>query len=230
MRFHPLFFTSLVLSLATAGLAAETAGSPVAFRGGLGVEQPVNEHLNGVLEAQGLATVPAASLVAVGWGYGLNFGGLLTEIVGSRVSNTTFGALSGATRTRFVEDTSAVTFGARGDLPAGFFVTAGAGVAVSKFLLQTYGAGATTLTGALATKGQVSLVSSWNWSPVAAARLGWRFAPVPNTAASWTLSLGVSGNAFLFPFTWKLGDDVAVSGLGAPWDAAWTPMLWLGFE
>ena len=198
-------------------------------RAGLGVSIPFAEKLNETLRGLGSAEVANQYPFATSWGADLNFNGFETDLVAGRASSLLFGSPSGLNRTRLAVDFAELTFGTRWKPWDGVFVTAGLGVGVSQYLVQTYRSDVSTATQVLASTGQGSFVSDWNWSPVVSSRLAWRFYQIPKTNTFFTLGAGVSLSGSFLPFTWKSG-DVNVSGLGTPWVASIRPVLWVGLE
>ena len=230
MRFT-LVIPGLFLFLFNAfGAESPSAGTSFGVRFGMGWTQILDEALNSTLRDMGQGTIDPANLIPVEWGYELLVGGLLTEVVTAQTSNTTLTALSGVHRTRFVWNTTEILFGTRWPLGKDLFAQAGVGVGISKYLLQTYHSGSSTLDQALDQPGQINLVSSWNWTPVASTRVAWRFFRFPNLDSGLTLGMGVTAGINPLPAQWKLNDDVALSGLGKPWGTSFRYQVWLGIE
>lgn len=222
-------FLTLLASLAVPVLA-DTAQPSFSLRFGMGVIRVWDDDLNSTLRSVNQQSVDQTSLIPMSWALSFNFGGLETDIASTRTTNTLFGTPSGTNRTRLVVDSTDLTFGSRWNLSPSFFATAGLGVEVSELLLQTYTAGASSLSGALGQTGQVSLISRWNWSPSLTARVGWRFAQLATSQYGWALGLGVTASGFFLPMKWKIADDVSVSGIGKPWGPSLRPMVWIGIE
>ncbi len=220
-----------LLVSATVPLLADTrAPASFSLRFGVGLTQVWDDELSDTLKSLGQSAVDPATLIPTSWALSFNFGGLETDVSSTHTTNTLFGAQSGSHRTRLVIDSADLAFGSRWPLGPNVFVTGGLGLDVSQLELQTYNGSSTSLGGALSQTGQVSLVSSWNWSPIATARLGWRFAQLAKSPYGWTVALGVTASDFIFPVRWKMANDVAVSGIDKPWGPSLRPMLWIGVE
>jgi len=227
-----LLLTAFLLTGAV--LTADTSGTPpsptpsVSTRVGLFWEQPLELPVNSDLSAAGLATLDPHGLWSFGAASGFTLGPVRWEIASRRFSNTWFTTPSGDHRTRLLGDITDLIGGGSWNLGDHFTLNAGLGVNVTKFQLQTYGAGAGTWSEALAQTQQVSLVSSWNWGTLATARLGWR--PFGTDKTNMVLALGLTVAWSPFSASWKLNDDRAISGLSTPWNLSWTPALWFGIE
>jgi len=220
----------LFLALLAAPVAAETAPSSFSLRFGMGLTRVWDDQLSDTLRSVSQQPVDQASLIPMSWALSYNFGGLETEIASTRTTNTLFGPQSGPNRTRLIVDSATLTFGSRWILSANLFFTAGLGVEVSELLLQTYNAGSESLSQALGQSGNLSLVSRWNWSPAATARMGWRFLTLPKSTYGYTLGVGATVSGFFLPVRWKIADDVSVSGIGRPWGPSIRPEVWIGIE
>jgi len=225
-----LCLLTLSASLAVPVLADAPAPASFSLRFGAGLMRVWDDELSHTLESLGQSAVNPATLIPLSWALSFNFGGLETDISSTHTTNTLFNAPSGSHRTRLVIDNADLAFGSRWPLGPNLFLTGGLGLDISQLGLQTYNGSSTSLGGALGQTGQVSLVSSWNWSPIATARLAWRFSQLAKSPYGWTVSLGVTAADYAFPVRWKLANDVSVSGIDKPWGPSLRPVLWIGIE
>lgn len=220
----------VLLTILTAPLVAQTAPTAFSLRFGMGLTRLWDDRLSDTLRSLGQQAVDQSSLVPMSWALSFNMGGLETDISTTRTTNTLFGPQTGANRTRLVVDSATLVFGSRWTLATNLFLTAGLGAEISELLLQTYNSGSSTLSASLGQSGQVSLVSRWNWSPAASARLAWRFASLPKSPYGYAIGVGVTATGFFLPVRWKIADDVQVSGIDRPWGPSIRPEVWIGIE
>jgi hypothetical protein len=213
------------LLVAAASLEAQT----MRVRYGAGIDRAFGERLNDVLAANGLAELNQGSLLHFDAAFGFPLGAIDLIARSGRTASDVFAKPTGAKRTRFLEDDFAVLAGHEfktlGRLYLGLF----GGVGVSKYLLQTYAATPIDLAGAAATAGQLSLVSSYNWNLAAAASAAWKIAA---DYAKVAFAVGLTVDAAWYPLepTWRVADDVAIGGVGKPWEFFTRYTLWVGIE
>lgn len=213
-----MHYRTLLLLLLAAPLAAQTPDLPrVAFLSEFGLVRTWQDDLSPLLERAGLASVPDESLTSLGWRFGMGTGDWTVEVASARVSNTNLGFPAGERRTRLVVDQTSIGFGGRWEPLTGVVGAITVGVQVDKLLLHTYRSDTDTPTEVWTATGQSSFQSDWNWTPQATVRLAWRFAPLSDTAYGYALGLGVTGGYRVGDMAWKLGGDVPVTGLTAPW-------------
>ena len=237
MKKIPLIPVALVLFV-VAGIAAsgqekkaEAAASPspyvVELDAGLGWDQLFNASFAGFMAANGMTAIDPQRTWRTGWRFSYGLNRFYAAVGGSRTTNFIFGAYGDTQRTRFVWDSTDLTAGVRIVSTDTISWTLGAGVAVSKLLLQAYGAAGGSFASLYGSAGFIDLVSSGNWAPEAETFFAVRILSMGDSASIW-LKAGVQGGWLPLDSKWKLFDDPEVTGVPKPFDFVLRYSLWIG--
>jgi hypothetical protein len=143
------------------------------------------------------------------------------------MSNFMLGPYGVAQRTKLTWDSTRLSVGLMiVDLDV-FALSFGAGVSVSKFLLQAYGNDGGSFSSIYGGTGNIDLVSGWNWSPEIEADMGVMLFSLAEDFNVW-LRAGVQGGWQPLPVVWRLFDDPEVTGVPKPAEFYLRYSVWIG--
>ena len=187
-----------------------------------------NEPFAAFLDANGMTPIDPIRLWRTGWRMSYDTDRFYVAVGGSRMSNFFFGPYGQGQRTRLVWDATDLTAGLRIVDAETVTWVLGAGVCVSKVLLQGYGTAGGTFAAVYGSSGVIDLVSAWNWSPEVETLVSVRI--VKGDSTSVWVKAGVQGMWLPMDSTWKLFDDPVVTGVPKLFELALRSSLWIGIR
>jgi hypothetical protein len=211
---------------AEASPALPSAPFDMEVEAGAGWDLLFNDAFASFLAANGMTAIEPARTWRTAWRFAYTLKSFYVAVGSSRTTNFIFGPYGDPQRTRLVWDSTDLTLGLMAVNTDTVTWSLGAGIGVSKLLLQAYTNAPATFDAAYAAAGTIDLVTSWNWTPLAETLIAvrvWR----PGDAFGLWLMLGVQAGWLPFASTWKLFDDPAVSGVPKPFDFFVRPALWV---
>jgi hypothetical protein len=224
----------IILMLAAACASAqETAAPPMPFsvelEAGLGWDLLFNASFTSFLASNGMTAIEPLRTWRTGWRFAYILRSFYVAVGQSRMTNFIFGPYGTTQRTRFAWDATDLTAGWQLVSTDSVIWSLGAGVAVSRVLLQAYGTAGGAFPAVYAGGGSIDLVSDWNWSPEAETFVGVRILPLDSTSAVW-LRAGIQAGWLPLDSVWKLFDDPVVTGVPKPFDLFVRFSLWIGVQ
>ncbi len=194
---------------------------------GLGWDQLFNASFADFLSANGMTAIDPLRTWRTGWRFVIGVNRFSTAVGGSRTTNFVFGPYGEAQRARFAWDSTDLTAGVKIVTTDTVSWTLGAGVGVSKVLLQAYGSAGGSFSTVYGSPGSIGLVTSWNWTPEAETFFGVRVVDLGESGSIWAQA-GVQAGWLPFDATWKLFEDPTVTGVPKPFDFFVRYALWIG--
>jgi hypothetical protein len=216
-----------------ASTPAQTTAAPLPFgvelEIGAGWDQLFNADFASFLSSNGMTAIDPLRTWRLGWRFAYLVRSFYVALGQSRTTNFFFGPYGATQRTKLAWDATDLTAGLKVVSTDTVTWSIGAGVGVSRVLLQAYGSAPVSFPAAYAGGGTIDLVSDWNWSPEAETFFGVRLLPLESTTSLW-LRAGIQAGWLPLDSVWKLFDDPQVTGVPKPFDWFLRFSLWVGVQ
>jgi hypothetical protein len=214
----------------TAAASSTTPDFQYEALAGAGWDALFNDAFAAFMAANGMPALDPLRTWHSGWRFTFGTGRFYGAVASTRMSNFLFGPYGDSVRARMVWDSTELLLG--GKLVDTETITwrAGAGVAVSKILLQAYGLGSGDFASVFASGGQADLVASGVWTAEIETLLEVRLTYVKEDDLGVWLAVGATAGWLPLDASWKLFDDPVITGVPRPFEFYVRPALWVGIR